>query len=86
MIVKDPIIPFHVRTLHSLGWLCEYFLIRAYSVENWHEGFISTTHTTAADVWTRRVIVWIVFGSMEVEAMSCKDEWLDAAEMFCEDS
>jgi len=27
-----------------------------------------------------------VFGSMEVEAMSCKDEWLDAAEMFCEDS
>jgi len=43
------------------------------------------THTTAADVWTRRVIVWIVFGSMEVEAMSCKDEWLDAAEMFCED-
>jgi len=55
-------------------------------VENWHEGFISTTHTTAADVWTRRVIVWIVFGSMEVEAMSCKDEWLDAAEMFCEDS
>jgi len=56
------------------------------NVENWHEGFISTTHTTAADVWTRRVIVWIVFGSMEVEAMSCKDEWLDAAEMFCEDS
>jgi len=45
------------------------------AVENWHEGFISTTVTTAADVWTRRVIVWIVFGSMEVEAMSCKDEW-----------
>ena len=59
---------------------------RAAGVENWHEGFISTTHTTAADVWTRRVIVWKVFGSMEVEAMSCKDEWLDAAEMFHEDS
>ena len=55
-------------------------------VENCHEGFISTTHSTAAYVWTRRVIVWIVFGSMEVEAMSSKDACLDAAEMFCEDS
>jgi len=37
-------------------------------------------------VWIRIVFVWKVFGIMEVEAMSCKDEWLGAAEMFCEDS
>ena len=41
---------------------------------------------TTPKVWTGIVFVWKVFGSMEVEAMTCKDEWLGAAEMFCEDS
>ena len=41
---------------------------------------------TTRKVWIRIGFVWKVFESMEVEAMSCKDEWLDAAEMFCEDS
>jgi len=32
--------------------------------------------------WIRIFFVWKVFGSMDVEAMACKDEWLGAAEMF----
>jgi len=41
---------------------------------------------TTPKVWIRIGFVWKVFGSMEVETMTCKDEWLGAAEMFCEDS
>jgi len=41
---------------------------------------------TTRMVWIRIVFVWKVFGIIEVKAMSCKDELLSAAEMFCEDS
>jgi len=41
---------------------------------------------TTRMVWIRMFFVWKVFGSMKVEAMSCKDEWLGTAEMFREDS
>jgi len=37
---------------------------------------------TTRKVWIRIAFVWKVFGSMDVEAMVCKDEWLGAAEMF----
>ena len=37
---------------------------------------------TTRKVSIRIGFVWIVFGSMEVEAVACKDEWLGAAEMF----
>jgi len=37
---------------------------------------------TTWKVWIRIVFVWKVCGSMEDEAMACKDEWLGAAEMF----
>ena len=40
---------------------------------------------TTRMVWIRMFFVWKVFGSMKVEAMSCKDEWLGTEEMFCED-
>ena len=31
---------------------------------------------TTRNVWIGIGFVWKVFGSMEVEAMTCKDEWL----------
>ena len=40
---------------------------------------------TTRMVWIRMFFVGKVFGSMKVEAGSCKDEWLGRAELFCED-
>ena len=42
--------------------------------------------TTTPDVWIRRVFVWRLVGSMEVEAMACMGESLGAVEMFWEHS
>jgi len=37
---------------------------------------------TTRKVWIRIVFGWKVVGSVYVEAMACKDEWLGAAELF----